>query len=139
VVVSPRHPFAGRSEVSPQDLARERFIVREPSSGTRRFIEARFGDIGVHLQYGLELNNNEAIKALVASNLGVSILSREAVRFELLAGHLAVLRVSGLPLVRMLNLVTATAVEPGPAARALRAVMLAGASRAESPESDPLP
>lgn len=127
VVVSPRHPLAGRSEVAPQHVARERFIIREPSSGTRRFIEARFGEIGVHLNYGLELNNNEAIKALVASNLGVSILSQEAVRFELLAGHLVALRVSGLPLVRTLNLVTAAAVELGPAARALRAVMLAAA------------
>ena len=125
VVVSPRHPLAGRGEVAPEELARERFIVREPSSGTRRFIESRFGESGVHLQYGLELNNNEAIKALVASNLGVSILSRKAVRFELRAGHLAALRVSGLPLVRTLNLITPAAVELGPAARAFRAVMLA--------------
>jgi DNA-binding transcriptional LysR family regulator len=68
VVASPSHPIAGRGQVAPNELAHERFLIREPSSETRRFIEMRFGQIGIQLQYGLELNNNEAIKALVASN-----------------------------------------------------------------------
>jgi DNA-binding transcriptional LysR family regulator len=126
VVVSRRHRLAGRGEVAAEELARERFLIREPSSGTRRFIEACFGQIGVQLQYGLELNNNEAIKALVASNLGVSILSRQTVHFELMAGNLAALRVKGLRLVRTLNLIACAGAQLGPAARAVRAVMLAG-------------
>ena len=132
VVVSRRHPLAGRGEVTPEELARERFLSREPSSGTRRFVESCFGKIGVHLQYGLELNNNEAIKALVASNLGVSILSRQTVRFELLAGNLAALRVKGLRLVRTLNLITCAVAQLGPAARAVRAVMVAEAAACSS-------
>ncbi len=131
VVVSPSHPLASRDGATPEELQKELFLTREPSSGTRRFIELRFGETGVRLRYGAELNSNEAIKAFVASGLGISILSRQAVHFELLAGHLAALRVEGLPLVRTLCLIACAGAKLGPAARALRAVMLAAA--ADSP------
>ncbi len=103
-------------------------LIREATSATRRFIESRFGEIGIRLQYGLELNNNEAIKALVASNLGISILSHHAVRFELAAGNLAALRVKGLPLIRKLFLIACADARLAAGARALRAVLLAAGS-----------
>jgi DNA-binding transcriptional LysR family regulator len=42
VVVSPAHPYGGRSQITAEELAHERLLVREPSSGTRRFIESQF-------------------------------------------------------------------------------------------------
>lgn len=125
VVLNPAHPLAGHSEILPEQLANERFIVREPSSGTRRFLEARLRTMDVELNYGPELNSNEAIKAMVASNLGISILSLHAVRLELLAKNLTAVRVKGLPLVRTLNLISCEGAKPTPGACALRAVMLA--------------
>jgi len=39
--------------------------MREPTSGTRLFMESKFSEIGVRLGHSLELNNNQVIKALV--------------------------------------------------------------------------
>jgi LysR family transcriptional regulator, low CO2-responsive transcriptional regulator len=125
VVAGCKHPFAGKAEISVDELVEQTFISREPTSGTRRFIEARLGEIGRTLHYGPELNSNEAIKALVACNIGISILSQHAVRPELQIGCLAAVRIHGLPLVRSLSLISCAGSKPSPAARAMRAVLIA--------------
>jgi len=125
VVVGCKHPFAGKAEITVDELVEQPFISREPTSGTRRFIEARLQEIGRTLHYGPELNSNEAIKALVASNIGISILSERAVRPELQIGCLVAVRIHGLPLVRSLSLISCAESKPSPAARAMRAVFIA--------------
>jgi DNA-binding transcriptional LysR family regulator len=125
VVVGCKHPFAGKAEISLNELAEQPFISREPTSGTRRFIEARLREAGRTLHYGPELNSNEAIKALVACNIGISILSEHAVRPELQIGRLVALRIHGLPLVRSLSLISLAESKLSPAARAMRAVFIA--------------
>jgi len=125
VVVGSKHPFAGKAEISVDELVEQPFISREPTSGTRRFIEARLREIGRKLRYGPELNSNEAIKALVACNIGISILSEQAVRPELQIGRLVAVRIHGLPLVRSLSLISCTESKLNPAARAMRAVFIA--------------
>jgi LysR family transcriptional regulator, low CO2-responsive transcriptional regulator len=125
VVVGCKHPFAGRAEITVDELVEQPFISREPSSGTRRFIEARLQEIGQTLHYGPELNSNEAIKALVASNIGLSILSEHSVRLELETGRLVAVRIQGLSLVRRLSLISCTESKLTPAARAMRAALIA--------------
>ena len=83
------------------------------------------GEIGRTLHYGPELNSNEAIKALVASNIGISILSEHAVRPELQIGRLVAVRIHGLTLVRSLSLISCAESKLSPAARAMRAVFIA--------------
>jgi LysR family transcriptional regulator, low CO2-responsive transcriptional regulator len=125
VVVGCKHPFAGKAEISVDELVEQTFISREPTSGTRRFVEARLREIGRTLHYGPELNSNEAIKALVASNIGISILSEHAVRPELQIGRLVAVRIHGLTLVRSLSLISCAESKLSPAARAMRAVFIA--------------
>ena len=125
VIVGSKHPFAGRAEISVEELVEEQFISREPTSGTRRFIEARFHGIGRTLRYGPQVNSNEAIKALVACNIGISIVSEQAVRTELQIGRLVAVRIHGLPLVRGLRLISCADSKLSPAARAMRAVFIA--------------
>jgi DNA-binding transcriptional LysR family regulator len=103
----------------------QQFIIREPTSGTRRFIEARLQEIGRTLHYGPQVNSNEAIKALVAANIGISILSEQAVRPELQTGRLVAVRIHGLTLVRSLSLISCAESKLSPAARAMRAVFIA--------------
>jgi DNA-binding transcriptional LysR family regulator len=125
VVVGCKHPFAGKAEISLNELVEQPFISREPTSGTRRFIEARLREAGRTLHYGPELNSNEAIKALVACHIGISILSEHAVRPELQIGLLVAVRIHGLPLVRSLSLISCAESKLSPAARAMRAVFIA--------------
>lgn len=125
VIVGPKHPFAGRADISIDELVEQQFISREPTSGTRRFIEARLHGIGRTLRYGPQVNSNEAIKALVASNIGVSILSEQAIRPELQIGRLVAMRIHGLLLARSLNLISCAGSKLSAAARAMRAVFIA--------------
>ncbi|MEO7142522.1 MAG: LysR family transcriptional regulator [Bryobacteraceae bacterium] len=127
VVVGRKHPFAGRAEITVDDLVGQPFISREPSSGTRRYIEARLQEIGKTLHCGPELNSNEAIKALVASNIGISILSEHSVTPELETGRLVAVRIQGLPLVRSLSLICCAESKLTPVARAMRAALVAEA------------
>jgi DNA-binding transcriptional LysR family regulator len=125
VIVGPKHPFAGRTEISIEELVEQQFISREPTSGTRRFIEARLNEIGRTLRYGPQVNSNEAIKALAACNIGISILSEQAVRSELQIGRLFAMKIHGLPLARSLNLISCAGSKLSAAARAMRAVFIA--------------
>jgi DNA-binding transcriptional LysR family regulator len=125
VVVGCKHSFAGKGEISLDELVEQSFISREPTSGTRRFIEARLREAGRTLHYGPELNSNEAIKALVAFNIGISILSEHAVWPELQIGRLVAVRIHGMPLVRSLSLISCAESKLSPAARAMRAVFIA--------------
>jgi len=125
VVAGCKHPFAGKADISVDELVEQTFISREPTSGTRRFIEARLREIGRALRYGPELNSNEAIKALVAANIGISILSEHAVRPDVQIGRLVAVRIRGLTLVRGLSLISCAESKLSPAARAMRAVFIA--------------
>ncbi len=125
VVAGCKHPFAGKADISVDELVEQTFISREPTSGTRRFIETRLRETGRALRYGPELNSNEAIKALVAANIGISILSEHAVRPDVQIGRLVAVRIRGLTLVRGLSLISCVGSKLSPAARAMRAVFVA--------------
>ena len=124
VIVGPKHPFAGRTDISLEELVEQPFISRESTSGTRRFIEAHLHPMGRTLRYALQVNSNEAIKALVAGNIGISILSEQAVRSELQVGRLFAMRIHGCPLARSLSLISCSGPKLSAAARAMRAVFL---------------
>ena len=132
VVVGKRHRMADETVVDPNALSTETFLVREPSSGTRLFVESKFSEIGIRLAYGLELNNNQVIKALVEADLGIAILSSRTVEAEVLAQRLSSLKVNGLALERPLTLVSRisdTLSRPADAFRSLLLTSLSVTSR----------
>jgi len=104
-IAYPGHPLAGERAVSPPRLAQEPFIAREQGSGTRLACEEFFQHHRAPLNLRMELGSNEAIKQTVAGRLGVSILSKSAVRAELASGEIVLLDVQGLPLQRRWYLV----------------------------------
>jgi LysR family transcriptional regulator, low CO2-responsive transcriptional regulator len=128
VAVSKRHRLAGEVTVEPAVLSKEQFIVREPTSGTRLFMESKFSEIGIPLTYALELNNNQVIKALVEANLGIAVLSRRTVQAEVATGRLSALKVSGVSLERPLALVSRKKHTLSQPASAFRAILLASCS-----------
>ena len=83
VVVAPlAHRLAGRRRIELAALRGDRFILREPGSGTRLAGDAHFAALGFAPDVRLELGSNEAIKEAVASGLGLAVLSRHALRAD---------------------------------------------------------
>jgi len=105
VIVSTRHPWAKRVRISPDELAKEPFIIPEQSLATSEIILRQLGAAGIQLNTVMELGNIEAVKKAVEAGLGASIMSRCAIVREVEAHHLKALRLSGITLQRDLSFV----------------------------------
>lgn len=98
VVIAPAtHRLAHRHNIPLSALAKERFILREPGSGTRMACDAHFAALGFVPNVRLELGSNEAIKHSVAAGLGLAVLSQHALGARTDADGVSVLKVSGFP------------------------------------------
>jgi len=100
IVAAPSNPLSLRNQLTPEDLEQERFIVREPGSGTRIAMDRYFADAGVTIDPIMEADSNETIKQAIMAGIGIGLLSLHTVRLEQAAGRLVTLRVAGLPLRR---------------------------------------
>jgi DNA-binding transcriptional LysR family regulator len=91
VTCAPSHPLAQLESATPESLAHYPNISREPGSGTREVIDRYLQMVGVapdSLQRVMELGSPEALKGLVATGLGFSIMSRVTVLNEIRLGQL---------------------------------------------------
>ena len=101
IVARPEHPLARKREISKEDIAAEKFLVREPGSGTRISLEIFFADVPGKLeQLGTEMGSNETIKQAVMAGLGVAFISAHTIEQELQLGRLVILDVVGMPIRR---------------------------------------
>lgn len=107
VMCAPSHPLANQQAVAPETLVAHAYIGREPGSGTREVVAHYLQKAGLApqaLQIALEVGSPEAIKGLVATGMGFTILSRAAVRKEIRLGLLAEVPLEP-PLVRRMSVV----------------------------------
>ena len=80
------HPWAKKKFVSILDVTKEPFIIREDGSGTRQMIERYLLSHGIDIEamrIALVLGSTESIKEAVEEGLGISIVSKWAVRKEI--------------------------------------------------------
>lgn len=98
------HRLSRRREIAPAELARERFIVREADSATRRLGDAWFQRHGLRPDV-MEVGSPETVKRVVSAGLGVGLLSRIALEWEIRDRHLIELKVPGFPFKRELYVV----------------------------------
>ncbi|HVL74126.1 MAG TPA: LysR substrate-binding domain-containing protein [Beijerinckiaceae bacterium] len=70
------HPFGGREEIRLEELAGERFIVRELGSTTRRAFEGAMRARGVPMQVVMEIGSREAIREAVLRGIGIGYVSQ---------------------------------------------------------------
>ena len=105
LISSATHPFAGRDQISLAELKQERFILREPGSGTRLTVDAHFAAQRFEPIVRLELGNNEAIREAVAGGLGVAVLSGHALEGRASNTGVTVLPVVGFPILSRWHLV----------------------------------
>ncbi|MFH0784267.1 MAG: selenium metabolism-associated LysR family transcriptional regulator [Pseudomonadota bacterium] len=101
------NPLPG--EITMADLCKLPFIVRERGSGTRKSIEsllARQHSSLDQLTICATLGSSAAVKEAVKADLGVSVISRSAVRDELQNGTVREITVAGLTMKRNFYIVT---------------------------------
>jgi DNA-binding transcriptional LysR family regulator len=79
LIVPADHPWAARQHIEASELLRVPFIMREPTSGTRRVLLAEFGKHDIDpedMDIFLEIGNAEAIVKTIEAGFGVSFVSR---------------------------------------------------------------
>ena len=105
LICSPNHRFAFCHEIEPEELERESFIIREKGSGTRKTFEDRMSEHNLTWRVAWTCNNADTIKNAVAAGLGVSVISKRAVTYEVKAGLLLEKRVRGIEFKRTFKLI----------------------------------
>lgn len=98
VIVASDDALARRRNVTLQDLAERRFILRESGSGTRMAADQFFRAEKFRPNIRLELGSNEAVKESVAGGLGIGVVSRHALHGHQKEHGVSVINVAGFPL-----------------------------------------
>lgn len=108
MICSPNYKLAKAKRVSAAEIAGEPFVIRESGSGTREFSDQYFQQNKISpdaINVVMELGSPEAINGVIATGLGISILSRATVAKELKLGALVAVPLDP-PLIRGLSVVT---------------------------------
>ena len=107
-------------------LKDQRFILREPGSGTRMATDRHFAKRRFRPDVRLELGSNEAIREAVAGGLGLGVISRHALQ---VGKDIRVVDVEGFPISSRWHVVHPRAKHLSPIATAFRAHLLAHAGK----------
>lgn len=99
------HRFANLQVVEPHELEQEDFIIREKGSGTRKTFEDSMATNHLTWKAIWTCNNADTIKMAVAEGLGVSVISRRAVRNEVSFGVLCEKAVEGIQFKRQFKVI----------------------------------
>src|ERR1700739_2370754 len=127
LVVPASHEWAD-SEIDISVLKDAPLLMREFGSGSRRVIENALIKGGLKkkdLNTRMELDSTEGLLSAVEAGLGVTFVSRWAVRNQLALGTLKLARVQGLKLSRMFSIVYPAGPEPNGNVGAFRRFLLA--------------
>ena len=92
------HPLAGKKIIKFEELKNERFIMREPGSGTRMVTYEIFDQHQFDPKIQMELSTNEAIKQAIIAGLGISILSQYTLGLDTSEPRLTILNVEDFPI-----------------------------------------
>ena len=105
LIVSPRHPLAGKTKVSIKELSGEIFIAHNAISPYRNKVIETFEKHKTPLNIAVELPSLEAIKRLVETGIGVALVPKLTAKFEIASGQLVGLSVNEMKLERKLHIV----------------------------------
>lgn len=126
LVVPAGHEWADL-EIKPLALQDERLLMREFGSGSRRVVEHALAGVGLKgkdLRISMELDSTEGLLSAVEAGLGITFVSRWAVRNQLALGTLKLARVEGLKLARRFSIAYLAGPEPGGTVGAFRRMLL---------------
>jgi LysR family transcriptional regulator, transcriptional activator of the cysJI operon len=127
LVVPASHEWAD-NEINVSMLKDAPLLMREFGSGSRRVVENALAQAGIkkkELNTRMELDSTEGLLSAVEAGLGVTFVSRWAVRNQLALGALKLARVHGVKLSRMFSIAYPAGPEPTGNAGVFRMFLLA--------------
>lgn len=108
LVVHHDHPWAKQKEITLKHLTKEPFIIRERDSGTQKvmteILERKGLDLS-QLNVIAEMGSTEAVRQSVKAQIGIAILSRQAVMEDLSCGTLTQVAIKGVQFKRPFYLI----------------------------------
>jgi molybdate transport repressor ModE-like protein len=133
VVAAPGHPWARRRRpLSLAEIAATPMVMREDGSGTRvtltDHLAAQHPPLSARI--AMELGTSAAVRSAIAEGVGPGVLSRLAVRDDLVLGRLVAIEVAGPPLIRQLTAVWRPDLDPLPPEAARLLAVAKGAALA---------
>jgi DNA-binding transcriptional LysR family regulator len=133
VVTAPGHPWARRRRpLSLAEIAATPMVMREAGSGTRvtltDHLAAQHPPLSARI--AMELGTSAAVRSAIAEGVGPGVLSRLAVRDDLVLGRLVAIEVAGPPLRRPLTAVWRPDLDPLPPEAARLLAVAKGAALA---------
>ncbi len=126
LVVPAGHPWAGE-EIAPAMLKGEPILMREFGSGSRRVVEQALAATGLKpkdIAVSMEFDSTEGQLSAVEAGLGMTFVSRWAVRNQLALGTLKLAHVKGLKLSRWFSLARLAGPQPTGNVEAFRTLLL---------------
>jgi len=132
VVTAPGHPWARRrGPLSLAEVAAAPLVMREAGSGTRDTLTDHLAAQHPPLtaRIAMELGTSAAVRSAIAAGVGPGVLSRLAVRDDLVLGRLVAIEVAGPPLTRQLTAVWRHDLDPLPPEGARLLAVAKGAAR----------
>jgi DNA-binding transcriptional LysR family regulator len=106
LVVPPKHPLAKKKQVDVSDLENESFVAHSVESPFRRRVIELFGRNRTTLNMPIEMPTIESIKRFVQMGMGVAIVPRMCVAWEIERGWMKEVKVRQLNLPRHVYLVS---------------------------------
>ncbi|PYQ45825.1 MAG: hypothetical protein DMF77_03155 [Acidobacteria bacterium] len=100
VVTAPGHPLSRERNIEAKSLGKYPLILYEAGSNTRKVLDQFFLEEAISAEVAMETENVEIIKAMVAINLGVTIVPYTPVAKDVRTGRLASARIRGRRLFR---------------------------------------
>lgn len=104
VVLPVGHPLAGKEEISVEELAGEKIILRGKGSASRQLVIQWFEKSGVSPNVLTEADNSELIKNMIQRGEGVSFMARIAVSKEVDQERLGAVPLKGNPISLPINI-----------------------------------
>ena len=117
LIVPANHKWAEKGDVSPDELQKEPFIIRERGSGTLKSIQRSFEKKGRSirkLRIVSEMGSTEAVLQAIKADAGVSIMSMLAVSEDVGAGRLRALKIRGVDLTQRFYITRLKSRTPSP-------------------------
>ncbi|AKN31581.1 transcriptional regulator [Clostridium carboxidivorans P7] len=105
LICGANHRFSKLSYIEPHELEKEKFIIREEGSGTRKTFEDKMIENQLTWQVIWVCNNTDTIKTAVAEGLGVSVISRNSVMNELDSAILYEILIKGIKFKRQFKII----------------------------------
>jgi LysR family transcriptional regulator, low CO2-responsive transcriptional regulator len=105
LIVSTRHPWANREQVSPEELKEADWVMREPRAATRQLALAALAEQGIDaedLKVVMQLGCPESVVVAVENECGVSIVSRVAIQRSLKLGRIKTIPVENVSITRQI-------------------------------------